>query len=44
MGCGCKNNKTPQQVQQQKVQEQTQQKQIQNAVKDTIMKYYQKNK
>lgn len=44
MGCGCKNNKTPQQVDQQKAKDQVQQKQVQNAVKETILKYYQKNK
>ena len=44
MGCGCKSNQNGQKTQQQIQQQQAQQKEVQNAVKETIAKYYQKNK
>lgn len=44
MSCGCKSNQNQQQVQQQQAQQQAQKQEIQNAVKETIAKYYQKNK
>ena len=45
MGCGCKNGAAvPPQTQQQTQARQQQNQTVQNQVKETIEKYYQKNK